>query len=279
MERRPLLSLGTMLGAALCLSGCATWSNTSIADPVMHERQLARDNGYCKKVAVGAAPMPSVSVQPGSSAQGVMVHGQATTYGPNGAMRRSAYSGSATPAASFGDGFASGMAQGAAVGALLLARQQQDLIYVGCMAELGWKKSSSTMASRQPTSSQAVAAPNAVPPLPVIRDRWESVGQTDDGAQLFIDLISARRSGSDVTAWVRFVLPRAAGPGPGSMVDEWRELNTFHCDEHQRSLRASAVLFQNSPLFPAEFTGDDVKRESIGAASMMEPLYRRACTR
>lgn len=267
------LKRGIALSATLALAGCATWSHGSITSPALEERQRVVDNAYCKRVAVGAAPMPSVSIPATQGAGGAWTQGVSTTYGPGGGVSRSTYSGSATPMGSFGGGFASGMAQGAAVGALMLARQQQDEIYAGCMTELGWSKGSAKkqLAPTPPAPQQA--AQKRQPPV----GRWEVAGNSGDGSRLFIDRVSAKFNGAEVTTWIRVLLPKPAGPGEGAMVDEWRELNTFHCGQQRRTLRAYVVLFNNEPVLPAEYSGDDVGPEDIPSSSLMSQFYRAAC--
>lgn len=63
------------------------------------------------------------------------------------------------------------------------------------------------------------------------------------------------------------------------MIDEWRELNTFHCGQQSRTLRASVVLFKNTPLFPVDFSGDGVGTERIPSSSLMARFYDAACSR
>lgn len=265
---------GITLSAVFALVGCTTWSHSSIKDPEVQERQRAIDNAYCKRVAVGAAPMPSVSVLPIQGANGTWIHGQSTTYGTNGEISRSAYSGSAVPTGSFGSGLASGMAQGAAVGALMLARQQQDEIHAGCMMELGWTKGSGT--------KKLVATPSSFVQFAGRREvsggRWQSVGSSGDGGQLFITPAHAQPKGVDITVWVRVLLPRPAGLGEGAMADEWREMNTFHCGQRRRTLHAYVVLYNNSPLFPVDHKSDGSSPEDIPASSLMAQFYKAACS-
>ena len=133
-------------GIASLLAGCAsTWTNPYIPDKNAMDRQLVMDNGYCKRVAIGAAPMPAVNVPVAQAPQGYNVTGTSTTYG-YGAPARTDFTGRVTPyqpggaAAGFANGFSGGVAQGAAVGNAIRARRDQDEVFKGCMYQLGWQE-------------------------------------------------------------------------------------------------------------------------------------------
>ncbi|MBN8769673.1 MAG: hypothetical protein J0I01_08310 [Stenotrophomonas nitritireducens] len=262
--------------AALCVATLtgAKWQNPSIADPTQRERQLTIDDAYCNRVAVGAAPMPSVNM-PQPQRQGAYISGSSTTYGPNGGAYRSTFSGTATPTQNVGEAFAGGFAQGAAVGALLATRRQQKTIHKGCMAELGWSKSApSSQAVAQPQQTQAGVTRHTPPNQ---QTTWERVSTSSDGGQIFINPESVSKQGSDVTAWLKIQFPQALGPGPGAMVDEVQELTTFHCLSRQTSLIRLVPFYQGRPLFEDERSGPDVKRDSFSADSLYAPAYDALC--
>lgn len=257
------LSVATLTGAK--------WQNPSIADPAQQEHQLAIDDAYCNRVAVGSAPMPSVNM-PQAQRQGAYVSGTSTIYGPNGSAYRGTYSGTVTPSQSFGDGFAGGFAQGAAVGGLIAARRQQKAIHKGCMAELGWSKSAS--------ASRAVTKPQPAPAGVTVSQQmtWEKISTSVDGGQVFISPESVSTRGSDVTAWLKVQFPHAFGPGPGGvMIDEVQELTTFHCLSHQTSLLKLVSFYQGKQLFVDEQRGADLKRDSFSADSLYAPTYEALC--
>lgn len=257
------LSVATLTGAK--------WQNPSIVDPAQQEHQLAIDDAYCNRVAVGAAPMPTVNM-PQAQRQGAYVSGSSTTYGPNGSAYRGAYSGTVTPVQSVGDAFAGGFAQGAAVGGLIAARRQQRAIHKGCMAELGWSKSAST--SRAVTQPQPARAGVAVSQ----QMTWEKISTSGDGGQVFISPESVSKHGSDVTAWLKVQFPHAFGPGPGGvMIDELQELTTFHCLSRQTSLLRLVSFHQGKQILVDEQSGADVRRDSVSADSLYVPAYEALC--
>ncbi|WP_127811877.1 hypothetical protein [Bordetella bronchiseptica] len=145
------------------LVGCGTtWHNANISDPSILARQLAIDEGYCTRVAAGAAPMPETRLDT-SSQQSYAVSGKTTTLGPNG-PQTSFHSGTITPTNNFGSGFSSGLSQGAALGAAIRARRERDAVIKGCMFNLGWSDTAipvSARATSQPTtpSTRPPAAP------------------------------------------------------------------------------------------------------------------------
>lgn len=126
------------LPLVVALSGCVTsnWQNPRIASAEQRDRQLVIDNGYCKRVAVGSAPMPSIQVA-NAQPQGYAIAGTATNYGAYGPVTTS-YRGSVTPMPNAGASFAGGVAQGAGLGAAMRARRDQDEIHKSCMYSLGW---------------------------------------------------------------------------------------------------------------------------------------------
>jgi|GEM_PF-6348799 len=145
--------------AMLGLAGCsATWHNSSITDPAALKRQLAIDESYCTRVAIGAAPMPEIRTYEPSQ-QNYAVSGNIMTFGPNG-LQTSYYSGSITPSPNeFSSGFSSGLSHGAALGATIKARQERDAILKGCMTNLGWSDSVEH-------TLETNLSPNANTPLP-----------------------------------------------------------------------------------------------------------------
>ncbi len=136
MKRRTKVFGCTLLLSML--TACATnWHNPRYAaTPAIHDRQLAMDNGYCKMVSSGSAPMPSMYIAP-AAPQAYQVTGQSTTYTPYG-VANSNYTGTVRPYTNPGQSFATGAMQGAAMGAVLRARMDQEEIHKGCMLTLGW---------------------------------------------------------------------------------------------------------------------------------------------
>lgn len=136
---------GLMLVATLPLCACmatspASWQHTQLADSAASERQFVIDNGYCRQVAVGGAPMPPMPAPP-QQEPGYDVTAQTTTMGPGG-MTHATTRATVTPRPSggFAGGMAGGLAQGAALRQQIDARRAQSEIYDGCMYRLGWDK-------------------------------------------------------------------------------------------------------------------------------------------
>lgn len=126
------------LPLVIALTGCTTsnWQNPRIASAAQRDRQLVIDNGYCKRVAVGGAPMPNIQVA-NTQSQGYAVSGTTTSYGTYGQVT-SNYRGTVTPMPNAGASFAGGVAQGAGLGAAMRAKRDQDEIHKSCMYSLGW---------------------------------------------------------------------------------------------------------------------------------------------
>lgn len=124
--------------AVALLAGCATnWQNPRIADPVQRDRQLVIDNGYCKQVAVGSAPMPNVAMPNNPTPQNYAFNARSTTTGAYGSSTTN-YTGNVSAYPNAGQSFTNGVVQGAAVGVLIRAKRNQDEIHRGCMYQLGW---------------------------------------------------------------------------------------------------------------------------------------------
>lgn len=129
--------------AALLAAGCATghYENPNLKDPVALARQKAVDEGYCKRVSHGAAPMPQVRYYTPEQ-QSYAITGTINSYNYNTGHTNSTYTAHAapqtTPAGGFAAGFAQGMANGANLAAAFAADEAQRKIYHGCMMSLGW---------------------------------------------------------------------------------------------------------------------------------------------
>lgn len=170
------------------LAGCSTtWHNASISDPSILARQLAIDEGYCTRVAAGAAPMPEIRLDT-SSQQSYAVAGTTTTLGPNG-PQTSFHSGTITPTNNFGSGFSSGLSQGAALGATIRARRERDAVIKGCMFNLGWTdtaRPASAGTDSQPTRPPSIQSP-AVPATAPRDAAGTAAPKHEDSANLSCD--------------------------------------------------------------------------------------------
>lgn len=125
---------------ATLLSGCATqWQNPYlVGDPASEKQQLTIDTGHCKQVALGNAPMPNIQL-PASQPSGYAVTGRSTTYDySTSSYSNSTYNATVTPTPNPAQSFMGGYAQGAALGAMLRAKRDQNAVFEGCMAKLGW---------------------------------------------------------------------------------------------------------------------------------------------
>lgn len=131
----------TVIGMmAALLSGCATqWHHPDLAnDPAALQQQLAIATGHCKQVALGNAPMPDIQV-PASQSSGYSISGTTNTYHSSTSnFSNSTYSATVAPVVNPAQSFMGGYAQGAALGAMLRAKRDQDAVFEGCMAKLGW---------------------------------------------------------------------------------------------------------------------------------------------
>lgn len=140
-------------------AGCSTnWRSLTIADASTAERQLVIDEAYCRRVAIGGAPMPtSVGYNAGPTAYNVS--GQGSYSGTNG-YGNTRFRGTLTPAESAGDSFARSFANGANIGIALRAKKDRDLIEKGCMYKLGWtdKQSDVDFAAAPRAANAAVVA-------------------------------------------------------------------------------------------------------------------------
>jgi hypothetical protein len=130
----------TIMAAALsagCTTAGADWHNSQISDSTVAERQLIIDRGYCKQVALGAAPMPDIRLP--EQQPDYVITGDATTTGPSG-RSTTTFQATARPVqgGGFGAGMASGLAQGAALGEAMRTRRDQAEIHRSCMYALRW---------------------------------------------------------------------------------------------------------------------------------------------
>lgn len=169
------------------LAGCGTtWHNANISDPSALARQLAIDEGYCTRVAAGAAPMPEIRLDT-SSQQSYTVSGSTTTLGPNG-PQTSFHSGAITPTNNFGSGFSSGLAQGAALGSTIRAKRERDAIMKGCMLDLGWTNTSKPAPERA-NSRQTLPSthPAAAPSTLLQTGKFATTTRREDSTNLSCD--------------------------------------------------------------------------------------------
>ncbi|RMX06836.1 hypothetical protein D8I35_10110 [Corticibacter populi] len=131
----------TMIGLlATLISGCATqWNNPNLVnDPAVLQQQLAIATGQCKQVALGNAPMPDIQV-PTSQPSGYAISGTTNTYNSSTSnYSNGTYATTVTPVANPAQSFMGGYAQGVALGVMLRAKRNQDAVFDGCMAKLGW---------------------------------------------------------------------------------------------------------------------------------------------
>lgn len=171
MER---LILAVLLLAGSGAAEAKKYHNLNLP-PEAEERQFTIDNGRCKQVAVGAAPMPAIIPQ-SPAPSGYAIHGTATTTGAGG-MTTTYFNGNASPTVSggFAGGFAQGMGNGMALGMVLRQQREQKEIYEGCMATLGWEegKRPAQVASMSRMQSAAPAPLTVLPPSPKSEDeQW-----------------------------------------------------------------------------------------------------------
>jgi hypothetical protein len=134
------MKLIAFIGACGLLAACSTspeitgstWKHTEIADGAEQSRQLVIDNGQCKQVAIGAAPMPEY--RPASTPTSYKITGESRSIG--GPTRE--FSATVRPTRNMGESFSDGLADGMAIRRSLDARRAEHEIFRGCMYRLGW---------------------------------------------------------------------------------------------------------------------------------------------
>lgn len=142
----------SLLLISISLAGCSTaYYNPYIKSAHQQQVQFQIDDGYCTSVSVGSVPMPEVRYYD----SGTRIYTfNASSYSSSGAVNTI---GTIQQRPSSADAFASGFANGAAIGDAIVASDQRNRVYSGCMASLGWfeSKEVAQAAAREMEQSKA----------------------------------------------------------------------------------------------------------------------------
>lgn len=134
-----LFPLTVMLAGCQTMSGSApaSWQNPALKTDAERERQFVIDNGRCRQVSMGSAPMPGPAIAIAPSSYQIAGSGYSASGG------HQTYNATVTPVQSPGASFAQGVSNGMAIRRAIDARMAQDEIYRGCLYQLGWTQVSS----------------------------------------------------------------------------------------------------------------------------------------
>lgn len=107
--------------------------------------------------------------------------------------------------------------------------------------------------------------------------RWLYVAESNIGGRMFLDRKTVRRSGSDVTAWIKTEYSSPQTDGAGDEYDEASILMVFHCLSRQTSSLSFVQRLNGSVVWSNEQKSYEIQRRSVHPDTTGEALYELAC--